>query len=259
MSLGFLLCYECDECVRQKTIYVRSLMNELITAIGTGVTAFTATNIDDIVILLLFFSQVNATFRRRHIVAGQYLGFTALVIFSLPGFFGGLIVSPHWIGLLGLIPMGIGISSLVNSEDLSAEVEAETEQLDDLSITSFLSPQTYSVAAVTIANGSDNISIYVPLFANSDLVSLLIIIILFFVLLALWCYVAAKLTYQNAIAQLITRYGNHLVPFVLMGLGAFIVLKSEALSLTKLILSCLCLSVLVKKDGSSDESFFNWF
>ena len=43
-------------------------MNELVAAIGTGVTAFTATNIDDIVILLLFFPQVNATFRRGHIV-----------------------------------------------------------------------------------------------------------------------------------------------------------------------------------------------
>ena len=54
-------------------------MNELLTAISTGMTAFTATNLDDILILLLFFSQVNAVFRRRHIVFGQYLGFSVLV------------------------------------------------------------------------------------------------------------------------------------------------------------------------------------
>ncbi|MBD2603236.1 cadmium resistance transporter [Scytonema hofmannii FACHB-248] len=226
-------------------------MNELVAAIGTGVTAFTATNIDDIVILLLFFSQVNATFRRRHIVIGQYLGFTVLVIFSLPGFFGGLILSPHWIGLLGLMPMAIGISSLVNSEDASTEEKGEIEEFDDLNITSFLAPQTYSVAAVTIANGSDNISVYMPLFASSSFVTLLINIILFFVFLGVWCYLAEKLTYQSTIAHLITRYGNYIVPFVLMGLGAFIVLKSEALSLTKLILSCMCLTVLVKKNGDS--------
>jgi cadmium resistance protein CadD (predicted permease) len=57
-------------------------MNGLITAISTGVTAFTATNLDDILILMLFFSQVDAVFRKRHIVAGQYLGFTALVLAS---------------------------------------------------------------------------------------------------------------------------------------------------------------------------------
>ena len=226
-------------------------MNELVAAIGTGVMAFTATNIDDIVILLLFFSQVNANFRRRHIVVGQYLGFTVLVISSVPGFFGGLVLSPHWIGLLGLIPMAIGISSLVNSEDVSVEVEAQTEEFDNLNLTSFFAPQTYSVAAVTVVNGSDNISVYVPLFANSSFVSLLIIIIIFFALLAVWCYVADKLTHQKTIAEVITLYGSYLVPFVLIGLGAFIVLKTEALSLTKLILSCLCLSVLVKKDGDS--------
>ncbi len=226
-------------------------MNELVAAIGTGVTAFTATNIDDIVILLLFFSQVSASFHRRHIVVGQYLGFTVLVIFSLPGFFGGLILSPHWIGLLGLMPMAIGISSLVNSEDASTQEKAEIEEFENLNVSSFFAPQTYSVAAVTIANGSDNISVYVPLFANSSFVTLLIILIIFFALLAVWCYVADKLTHQRTIAELITDYGNYLVPFVLMGLGAFIVLKSEALSLTKLILSCICLTVLVKKDGGS--------
>ena len=61
-------------------------MNWLVTAIITGTTSFAATNIDDIVILMLFYAQVNVTFRKRHIVAGQYLGFTALIIACLPGF-----------------------------------------------------------------------------------------------------------------------------------------------------------------------------
>ena len=54
-------------------------MNWLVTAISTGAVAFSATNIDDIVILLLFFSQVNASFTPRHIVTGQYVGFAALI------------------------------------------------------------------------------------------------------------------------------------------------------------------------------------
>jgi cadmium resistance protein CadD (predicted permease) len=46
-------------------------MNEFTAAISTGFTAFTATNLDDILILMLFFSQVNTIFRKRHIIAGQ--------------------------------------------------------------------------------------------------------------------------------------------------------------------------------------------
>ncbi|MEI2577929.1 cadmium resistance transporter [Scytonema sp. PRP1] len=225
-------------------------MSELVSAISTGIVAFTATNIDDIVILLLFFSQVNSTFTRRQIIAGQYLGFTALVIASLPGLFGGLVLPPNWIGLLGLIPIAIGISSLINQEDSSEEAAAETEQLEDKTFASFLSPQTYSVAAITIANGSDNISVYIPLFASTDFGSFLVIIAVFFLLIGVWCYSAYKLTHQTGIADILTQYGNYVVPFVLIGLGTFIVLKSDALNPIKLLASCLCLGILVKDDNS---------
>jgi cadmium resistance transport/sequestration family protein len=226
-------------------------MSELVSAISTGIVAFTATNIDDILILLLFFSQVNSTFTRRQIIAGQYLGFTALVIASLPGLFGGLVLPPNWIGLLGLIPIAIGISSLVNQEeDSSNEAAAETEQLEDRTFGSFISPQTYSVAAITIANGSDNISVYIPLFASTDLGSFLVIIAVFFLLIGVWCYCAYKLTHQTGIADILTHYGNYLVPFVLMALGTFIVLKSDALNPIKLLASCLCLGILVKEDNN---------
>ena len=219
-----------------------SKMNNLLTAIITGLVAFIATNIDDILILLVFFAQVNDNFRPWQIVVGQYLGFTILVIFSLPGLFGGLILPQSWIGLLGLIPIAIGISSLVNKE---------TEQLADVSqeITpSFLIPTIYTVAAITVANGSDNISIYIPLFSSTQLESFLIIIGLFFLLLAIWCYAAYQLTHQQKIANFLTKYGNYLVPFVLMSLGIVIVWKSKALSPLKLFGSCICLLILLKKN-----------
>ena len=54
-------------------------MSRIGIAFAEGLIAFIATNIDDIIVLLLFFSQINANFRRRHIVIGQYLGFTTIV------------------------------------------------------------------------------------------------------------------------------------------------------------------------------------
>ncbi|MBD2515548.1 cadmium resistance transporter [Nostoc sp. FACHB-973] len=225
-----------------------------VTAISTGAITFIATNIDDIVILLLFFSQINSTFRPRHIVTGQFLGFTVLLILSLSGLFGGLVLSKNWIGLLGLLPIAIGISSLVNrEEDSLEEISPETEEYQGTTISNLLSPQIYSVAAVTVANGSDNISVYVPLFASSNLESFAVTIVIFFLLLGIWCYAAYKLTNQKIIADILTRYGNNLVPFVLIGLGSFIVLKSEALSLIKLGASCFCLVILVKNQEINHE------
>jgi cadmium resistance transport/sequestration family protein len=205
-------------------------MSGLWTAFSAAITAFVATNIDDIIILLLFFAQVDANFRRRHIVIGQYLGFTLLILASLPGFFGGLVVPREWIGLLGLLPIAIGLKQLVNRQEDTAQVQTVTSDFEPSSarkpigsfLSSVLSPQTYKVAAVTVANGGDNISIYIPLFAGNNLVSLGVILGVFFLMVGVWCAIAYLLTRQPTIAQVLSRYGNAVVPFVLIGLGLFI-------------------------------------
>jgi cadmium resistance transport/sequestration family protein len=226
-------------------------MSELITTLLVGISAFVATNIDDIVILLILFSQINSSFRLRHIVAGQYLGFTVLIIASLPGLFGGLIIPPNWIGLLGLIPIAMGISSLINQEENEAlEPELATSEYQDTNTTSWFNAQTYNVATLTIANGSDNVSVYTPLFVSSNTINFIIIIVIFFILIGIWCYVAYKFTYQTKIASLLKQYSNYILPFILIILGGIIILKTQALNWIKLIASCICLAILVKKETS---------
>jgi cadmium resistance transport/sequestration family protein len=230
-------------------------MDELVTAVPTGLVAFTATNIDDVVMLTLFFSQVNAVFRSRHVVVGQYLGFGALVVASLPGFFGGLIVPRAWIGMLGAIPIAFGISRLLNTEANESEVEVTPPER--LTWLNFLSPQAFNVAAVTVANGSDNISIYAPLFASSSLESLLVILSTFFLMVGVWCVAAYKLTRMGAIADTLTRYGNYLAPFVLIGLGVLIlvdshVLESPGLTTIALVAGCFCLLTLFRNERSPE-------
>ena len=219
-------------------------MSWFAAAIIAGITSFVATNIDDIVILMLFFAQVNSTFRPRHIVVGQYLGFAALIAASLPGFFGGLIVPKAWIGLLGLVPIAIGISHLVKRDNQENEVQAVSAEFSGQSnsspvskLASVFNPQIFNVAAVTVANGGDNIGIYLSLFASSDLPSLAVILAVFFVMVGVWCYVAYWLTSQKAIASVLTRYGKAVVPFVLIGLGIFILIDSGTYRLLPLFQS----------------------
>ncbi len=199
-----------------------------------GATSFIATNIDDIVILMLFFAQVNATFRPKHIFIGQYLGFTVLVALSLPGFFGGLVVPREWIGLLGLIPIAIGIKQLLDHQTNGTESQTVTEALhypeaaqSNRFGASLFAPPTVQVATITIANGGDNVGIYVPLFASSSLPGLSIILAVFFVMVSAWCFIAYQLTQHPMVAQVLTRRGSAIVPFVLIGLGLFILLDSE--------------------------------
>lgn len=199
-----------------------------ITALMTGITAFVATNIDDILILMVFFSQVNDQFRPRQIIIGQYLGFAVLLLLSSPGFLGGLILPRSWIGLLGLLPIAIGLKQLWKKEE-EADIQTISTPINVPWIGGFstlLHPKVYQVMAVTFANGGDNIGIYVPLFGGSDLRSLLVILGVFLVLVGVWCAIAAYLAKHRAIAPLLICYSHWLVPFVLIGLGFYILIEN---------------------------------
>jgi cadmium resistance protein CadD (predicted permease) len=221
-------------------------MNSLLAPILAGIAAFVATNIDDLVILTLFFAQVER-FRWQQVVAGQYLGLVALVLVSLPGYFGGLVVPKSVIGLLGFVPIAIGFSQWFKRKSSPPDVQtvrdvAPTEALELSKPTlnqprkrrhPIFHPQTYSVAAVTFANGGDNIGIYVPLFATSNAVNLLVILGIFFLMVGLWCYLAFGLTRHPFISNAVTRYGDALVPVVLIGLGIYILLENGTVELLK--------------------------
>ena len=195
-------------------------MDWILTAVLTGAVSFAATNIDDIFILLLFFSQVDGRFRNWHVVAGQYLGFAALVALSVLGSLGVLVVPGEWIGLLGFVPVFLGVRALIRLRGGSEEERAPIEGSGVL-----------GVAAVTFANGGDNIGIYVPLFAGAGYARTGIIVCVFFALIAVWCYAGYKLGGHPAVAKKIDRYGHVVVPFVLIGLGVFILIESGAPSL----------------------------
>ncbi|OLP17585.1 transporter [Leptolyngbya sp. 'hensonii'] len=204
-------------------------MGQFFSTLIAGVTAFVATNLDDLVILLLFFARINSTFRPHHIVSGQYLGFTVLVLLSLPGFFGGLLISKPWIGLLGLLPIAIGVHEFLSQEE-PKDGEELPQAPPSLSVIGKLlglfTPQTYQVAAVTIANGGDNIGVYISLFAGLSLPQLGLILGVFGIGVGCWCYLAQQLATHPVMATLLMGYGKKAVPYVLIGLGIYILVEN---------------------------------
>jgi len=164
-------------------------MNWFVSALITGAVAFSATNIDDIVFLTIFFSQAG---HRWHVVIGQYLGFTALVLVSLIGFFGGQVFPHEWLRLLGVGPIAIAIKRLFAKRDDDHIRRANTGIFD--------------VASVTFVNGADNIGIYTPLFAVSDAPRVTVLVVVLYVLLAAWCGAGYLIHRQKAVAYTLQRW-----------------------------------------------------
>ncbi|MFN6516193.1 MAG: cadmium resistance transporter [Nostoc sp. CreGUA01] len=212
-------------------------MSWLISTVIIGISVAFATTFDDNLYLTAFFGKVNRTFRPKHIIIGEFVGFTALVFASLPGFFGGLIIPSTWIGLLGLLPITIGISNFISRADDEQTVQAVSVNLPSPSksgrqkkslLATIRDPQTYRVSAVTIANGGNNIGIYVPLFASSNLPSLGVILCVCYFTVGVWCFLSYNLTRNPLMAPVLTRYGRKIFPLVLICLGLSILIKSES-------------------------------
>jgi cadmium resistance transport/sequestration family protein len=218
-------------------------MNEILSSVFSGVAAFAATNIDDLFLLMLYFSRANNDPRReREIILGQYLGFSVLVFISVLGYAGSLLFPRQYVGLLGFLPIVLGIRELLelrkgeDKEETIVEENANGRQntrhgIWDSSLLRWVNPQVGSIAAVTIANGSDNIAVYSPLFAAGDASSMLIIIGVFLVMVRVWCWVADFLAENPVTAGPLRRYGRLLMPFVLIGIGLLILVESEAIQL----------------------------
>jgi cadmium resistance protein CadD (predicted permease) len=179
--------------------------------------AFAASNVDDLFVLAAF--SADPSLRRRHVVAGQFLGIGALTAASLLCALAAVAVPAHWLGFLGLLPIVVGVRRLLTARRV--EGEDRTPQPARAA--------ALSVAAVTIANGGDNLAVYVPLFATQPGVAWPLIVAVFAVLTAVWCAAAVGLVAHPAVGPRLRRYGRRWLPWVLIALGLFIIAGSGLL------------------------------
>ena len=198
-------------------------MTDFLALVGIGVSAFIATNIDDIFVLMLFFSSSN--FHKFHVVIGQYLGIGLLVVIGALGSLLALVVPQQIIGLLGLVPISIGIIRLVQLRKHESSVQEHMNEQVTSKWHNHLPMLT--VAAVTFSNGGDNIGIYTPLFAKySSVGEVVLIALIFLVMTAIWCIIAYSLVRHPIIAIRFDKTGHIIFPFVLIGLGIYILVSN---------------------------------
>ncbi|MDO4254465.1 MAG: cadmium resistance transporter [Kocuria sp.] len=82
------------------------------------------------------------------------------------------------------------------------------------------------VAGITIANGADNISLYTPIFRTSSPGDVAVMIVVFLILVAVWCAAGRLIGTHKAVTETLERVEHWLVPVVFIGLGLFILIES---------------------------------
>ncbi|KAL7892570.1 cadmium resistance transporter domain-containing protein [Trichoderma sp. SZMC 28014] len=188
-------------------------------SIGTACSSFAITNIDDMFVLATFFAEasLSKTITPIRITIGQYVGFTFIIIISMIGFGVSLVLPSEPIGFLGLLPILLGIWKLF---DLL--FPTEEEESDSVGAKSIL-----KVSIVTLMNGGDNIGTYIPLFSQAEKAEIAVYVVVYYILLGVWCLVAFLIMKQKHILHVVQRYANIAVPFLFVGLGVYIIAKSS--------------------------------
>jgi cadmium resistance transport/sequestration family protein len=192
-------------------------MDQLPGTVAAAVGVFAGTNVDDLIVLTVLFLSSRAGGRPKawQIVAGQYAGIGVLVALSAAAALGLVLVPDEWVGLLGLVPIGLGVRGLV------AAIRDGGEQAAPVVATGLI-----AVAGVTVANGADNIAVYTPLFRTLGLAGSLVTVAVFAVLVGVWCAAAAWLGSHRRVVGIVERFGHWLVPAVFITIGVIIVAES---------------------------------
>ncbi|WIM92529.1 cadmium resistance transporter [Actinoplanes oblitus] len=184
--------------------------------IGQAVGLFAVTNIDDILVLALFFAQgAGQPHVTRTIMIGQYLGFAGILAVAVAAALGATFLPEAALPYLGLLPLALGVKAGVQAWRHRHDDEEATARPAD-------GPRSLEVAAVTFANGGDNIGVYVPVLATAGAGGMTTYAIVFLILVAVWVVAGRFFATRPVIAEALSRWGHVLLPVVLIGIGLLI-------------------------------------
>lgn len=195
---------------------------EVLATVALAVILFTSSNIDDIFVLLSFYADPR--FGTRQVVLGQYLGMAVLVAASTLASLLSWVLPMAYVGLFGLLPIGIGLRRLV-------ALDAQPDSNEQESRGRF--GRTLTVTAVTIANGGDNIGIYTPVFVTHSVTAIAVITVVFVPMVAVWLMFAHWLVNHPALRTPMRRFAHVGTPLVLIGIGVFVLYDSGSISLLR--------------------------
>jgi cadmium resistance protein CadD (predicted permease) len=201
--------------------------------LGIAAAAFIGTNIDNCVVTTAMVA--GAPLERAHrIAAGQVIGFALLVAVAVAAAAALFEFSAAVVGLLGLVPLAIGVKGLVGlrrpasgSEDAAPPLRPRRSKAPDRAVGRSLT----AAALVTIGAGGDNLAAYIPLFRVGGTTNILAIVAVFAVgEVAVTTAVLGAGRHPKARAVML-RLGAVAVPVLLCGIGVLVMLQAGTFSL----------------------------
>ena len=204
----------------------------MIQNIVTSIILYSGTAVDLLIILMLFFAKRKSRKDIINIYLGQFLGSVSLILISLLfAFVLNYIPSKEILGLLGLIPIFLGLKVLLLGDSDGETIAKDGLRKDDKNL-------IFLVAMITFAScGADNIGVFVPYFITLNLANLIVALLTFLVMIYLLVFSAQKLAQVPSVGETLEKYSRWFIAVVYLGLGIYILIENNVFDMLWTVLS----------------------
>ena len=195
----------------------------MIQNVITSIILYSGTAVDLLIILMLFFAKRKSRKDIINIYLGQFLGSGSLILLSLLfAFVLNYIPSKEILGLLGLIPIFLGLKVLLLGDSDGEAIAKEGLRKDNKNL-------IFLVAMITFAScGADNIGVFVPYFTTLNLANLIVTLLTFLVMIYLLVFSAQKLAQVPSVGETLEKYSRWFIAVVYLGLGMYILIENNS-------------------------------
>ena len=203
----------------------------MIQNVITSIILYSGTAVDLLIILMLFFAKRKSRKDIINIYLGQFLGSGSLILLSLLfAFVLNYIPSKEILGLLGLIPIFLGLKVLLLGDSDGEAIAKEGLRKDNKNL-------IFLVAMITFAScGADNIGVFVPYFTTLNLANLIVTLLTFLVMIYLLVFSAQKLAQVSTVGETLEKYSRWFIAVVYLGLGIYILIENNSFDILWTIL-----------------------
>ena len=203
----------------------------MIQNVVTSIILYSGTAVDLLIILMLFFAKRKSRKDIINIYLGQFLGSVSLILLSLLfAFVLNYIPSKEILGLLGLIPIFLGLKVLLLGDSDGEAIAKEGLRKDNKNL-------IFLVAMITFAScGADNIGVFVPYFITLNLANLIVALLTFLVMIYLLVFSAQKLAQVPSVGETLEKYSRWFIAVVYLGLGMYILIENNSFDMLRAVL-----------------------
>ena len=203
----------------------------MIQNVVTSIILYSGTAVDLLIILMLFFAKRKSRKDIINIYLGQFLGSVSLILLSLLfAFVLNYIPSKEILGLLGLIPIFLGLKVLLLGDSDGEAIAKDGLRKDDKNL-------IFLVAMITFAScGADNIGVFVPYFITLNLANLIVALLTFLVMIYLLVFSAQKLAQVPSVGEILEKYSRWFIASVYLGLGIYILIENNVFDMLRAVL-----------------------